>query len=585
MSVCHGRRSGAGIVWLAVVVVATGFYQQTAWCADEDSRGRDTAIALNYCRAAFHRIKYHGSKQVLIEEQEQILNNLNLNGIADERVIKLYTSVLDEISQIQIAQKERTVIRDKHRQLFRRKLSQTIFLGATQLATAQIGAAARTGVSSWWDYRTMVGLREFEMWRVDKARLAAVVNKSSTFLDAFWKLSREKNIPDRWLVRDVDLEKLTAALTETDLTVRLRVLRRMERFMECYPPYWYYVARTQQQLGQLFAAAETYDKLADLGTGFFRKDDMLAAGLANRAIIQEYLRQPDADRTAAEALKYSTDVWQANLMCAYVLQRHRKFQAAEEAILRNLDVNLERQRSLASLVHLYRESRDPGQLRQRLNEPGLVSSIPVASLLECLTVLDGHVPEAVRRRLQASCYATADARFGPDDIVCFFATQWNADQAQSTLYFDGREISNARVRADKSGHEVRFVNVADFGSVLRTVRNLGSIELQLIYPGQPPIRLSFERLHLPTKSLVAYNAKTLPSVYRRGAIGVARLRVGGHEVDLRNQPGPPAVESPDKTTPSGSSKGNSEKVQAESNDPKASAPNSAVQLLPVERVE
>lgn len=566
------------VLLLAGLVAGTGMLHNRCIAEDGDSRGRDTAIALNYCRAAFHRIKNRGSKQALIEEQEEILNNLNLNGIVDEPVIKLYSSVLDEISQIQIAEKERAVIRGKHRQIFRRQLSQAIFVGATQLATAQVGAAARTGVNSWWDYRTMVGVREFEMWRVDKVRLAAVVNKSSTFLDAFWKLSRAKNIPDRWLVRDVDLERLAAAVRETDLTVRLRVLRRMERFMECYPPYWYYVARTQQQLGQLFAAAETYDKLADMGTGFFRKDDMLAAGLANRAVIQEYLRQPGADRTAAEALQYSTDVWQANLVCAYVLQRHRKYQAAEEAILRNLDVNLEREHSLAALVQLYRRSRDPRQLSKRLNEPGLVSSIPMASLIECLTVLDGRVPQAVRRRLQVSCYATTDARFGPDDIVCVLSPQWNASRAIATLHFDGRDIPVTRVRAENAGHQLRFANVADFGSLLRKGRHPGSVELTLRYPGQPPIRLFLERVSVRADSLVSHNTTAV----RRGGMGIVRIRIGQDEVNLAGSAssaggqGPPAADG--KAAPSQSAKPQPGSSASEPQRP-------AVQLLPLEPIE
>ena len=122
--------------------------------------------------------------------------------------------------------------------------------------------------------------------------------------------------------------------------MRLRVLKRMQGFMECYPPYWYYLARTQQGLGQLFAAAETYEKLVALGDGHFRKDEMLAAGLANLAVIREYLQQRDAVNVAATALTYSPEAWEVNLMCARVLERHGKINEAEDAILRNLDVDL-----------------------------------------------------------------------------------------------------------------------------------------------------------------------------------------------------------------------------------------------------
>ena len=53
---------------------------------------------------------------------------------------------------------------------------------------------------------------------------------------------------------------------------------------------------------------------------------------------------PDG-KAALKALEQSTDVWEANLVCARVLQRHRQFAAAEDAVLRNLDVGLEQEQS------------------------------------------------------------------------------------------------------------------------------------------------------------------------------------------------------------------------------------------------
>src|SRR5690606_39106291 len=123
------------------------------------------------------------------------------------------------------------------------------------------------------------------------------------------------------------------AMREPRAEVRLRVLKRMEPFMEAFPPYWYYVARTQQELGQLFAALNTYDKVVELGAGHFRKDDMLATSLANRAGIQDFLQQPSAGETAEKALTYSTDVWETNLICSQVLTHHQRYAAAEDAIL------------------------------------------------------------------------------------------------------------------------------------------------------------------------------------------------------------------------------------------------------------
>ena len=111
---------------------------------------------MNFCRASFHRIERYPSKRVLVEEREKILNNLNLNQIADEEVVRLYTAVLDEINRIQIADRERIVLRDVHRQAVGQQLFINAFQLGTQLATAEYAPAIRTGVKSWWDYRGLL---------------------------------------------------------------------------------------------------------------------------------------------------------------------------------------------------------------------------------------------------------------------------------------------------------------------------------------------------------------------------------------------------------------------------------------------
>src|SRR5690606_14116136 len=93
------------------------------------------------------------TKEVLVQEQEKILNNLNLNGIEDPEVIRLYTSCLDEIAGVGIADRERVILRSQYRRNVAQKLTWNILAFSTQVATAQVGSAIKTGADSWWDYR------------------------------------------------------------------------------------------------------------------------------------------------------------------------------------------------------------------------------------------------------------------------------------------------------------------------------------------------------------------------------------------------------------------------------------------------
>ena len=212
--------------------------------------------------------------------------------------MKLYTGVLVEISEVRLADRERHVLNKKYRTGLGTALTGDAFDFGTQVASGQYLSAIRTGTRSWWDYRNSSTVLDSDVFHADQKRLLAFTEKSGQFLDTFWKLARDRKIPDRWLIRNQDLSKLDAAMQERDLPVRLRMLKRMQDFMACYPPYWYYLARTEQALGHLSKAAATYETLRSLGQGHFRKDDMLAAGLANEALIQDYLHRDCAAQTA-----------------------------------------------------------------------------------------------------------------------------------------------------------------------------------------------------------------------------------------------------------------------------------------------
>ncbi len=203
----------------------------TASAPTTSAENRSTAVALNYCRASFHRIRKEPTRVVLYQEQEKILNNLNLDAVDDPEVIQLYTAVLDEINQVGVADFERNLYRDQHKNSIQKKVAWDVLAMGADVATAQVGNAIRSGANSWWDYRSMTFQREQDLLKIEKTRITSVVAKSSLFMDTFWKLAQKKKIPDRWLVRGNDLDALEVAMREPNPEVRLRVLKRMEDFM------------------------------------------------------------------------------------------------------------------------------------------------------------------------------------------------------------------------------------------------------------------------------------------------------------------------------------------------------------------
>jgi tetratricopeptide (TPR) repeat protein len=460
---------------------------------EEEALRRSTAVTLNYCRASFYRIQKSPRPRVLVEEQEKILNNLDLNSIADQDVVKLYTGVLVEISEVRMSDRERHVLNEKYRTGLGTLLTGDALDFGTQVASAQYLSAIRTGARSWWDYRNSATVLDSDIFHADQKRLMTVTEKTGQFLDTFWKLARDRKIPDRWLVRNQDLSRLDTAMQERDLTVRLRVLRRMREFMECYPPYWYYLGRTHQALGQFNAAVTTYEKLVCLGQGHFRKDEMLAAGLANQAVIEEYLRHPCAAKTALKALGYSTDVWEANLMCARVLAQHGKLAEAEDAVLRNLDVDLERVQSTAALVSLYARQGRVGKLRSRLATPELVRAVPMPFLIRAAAVLGPQrLPESIVAHWGSSLAARYELTYGPDDFVLVTTPLWNLQTSEMSLVVGEESFRQSTIALSPGQSEVRFGRIGDVGHPLYASSSPPPAVLIVKYPDAPIVRLRFE---------------------------------------------------------------------------------------------
>ena len=454
--------------------------------ATEISR-RNTAVTLNYCRAALHRIRRAPSKKVLVEEQQRILNNLDLNQIDDPEVITLYRSILDEIGQVEISDRERIVIGEQFSRGVQRKMGTDFFVIGAQAATGQLGSVIQSGANSWWDYRSTQIKRDADIWQVEKTQFTTLMSRSSTFLDSFWKLSRKNEIPDRWLLRDQDLDQLSDTLEEQDPDRRLRMLARLERFMECYPPYWYYVARTQQQLGKTEDAAKTFQRLTEIGRGHFRQDDMLASSMANLALIQESQHDPEAPRTAARAFDYSTRNWESNLVCAWVLGRHEEYRDAEDLILCNMDEQLETEQSTVALVSLYFHSADKEKLKSLLDDEQMVRRIPIPGLLLCAKLLGPEEIPARASTYLASTLTAVPRTSGRTNAISVAAARgWKLNDAETTISDGSRTFQYAGHRSVEDGQEVSFtpsLNSRTDGELGKTLR------MTLQYPATPAIRV------------------------------------------------------------------------------------------------
>ena len=453
---------------------------------DRDPLALQTAVALNYCRASLHRIRSDPQPRVLAEERSRVLDNLSLDAIADPEVIKLYSALLDEIGQIDLTRTQRRLIDDSTARSVQRRLAWDSVAFAGQIATAQYAGAIRTGADSWWDIRDRLDRQTAQQLEIDRKRYESVTQKSTLFLDTFWTLARRRGIPDAWLVRGGDLDRLADAVRDpTDIT-RLRRLVRLEPYLTAYPPYWYHLARTQQAVGEFDAAIATYARLSDLEDGQFRIDGMLAAAETNWALLLDAAGDPAAPTIATRALTRSADVWQANLAAAGILERHGRVAEAEDALLRNVDADLERSLSQTFRLAMLARHDRTGRLSELLADPAVIADVPAPALLRCSLESGGIAPTPVVQRLARSIAAYPRPGFGSDDLIVTADEGWNLPRAQ--FRFPTRSVAIARpeIAPVRGGHAVRFASI-DLPAVDEEVN------VELSYPDGTRLVVTFQR--------------------------------------------------------------------------------------------
>jgi len=120
----------------------------------------------------------------------EILNNLNLNGIGDEEVIKLYSSVLDEIGKVQIAEREVTALHDKFRKGVHRQVGMTALAMVPMPAWSGARLSVRRPLRTSW-------LRKSTRWpAIDRVSSSggSTVEQLSTLPETTIALMREGSI-------------------------------------------------------------------------------------------------------------------------------------------------------------------------------------------------------------------------------------------------------------------------------------------------------------------------------------------------------------------------------------------------------
>lgn len=217
------------------------------------------------------------------------------------------------------------------------------------------------------------------LWELDKAKIEAINDVRKVFLKTYWDLMNTYNIPERWRLTEQQLNYFLTVINEQDPAVRFRQLKAMQANFEMFPPFWYLLAKTAQEVNDYREALVVYHKIDTLRLPIFREDREFAQAMMEKVLLLRELRlqQPDLLTLLAD-LDLNVDLathlrtitregqyeWTKNLFAAQQYAELGLYDEARALAVRNIDHDQEVSLSSRVLGDIYAASHDDTLLQQ-----------------------------------------------------------------------------------------------------------------------------------------------------------------------------------------------------------------------------
>jgi parvulin-like peptidyl-prolyl isomerase len=247
--------------------------------ASEKYDPQHTMLALNMAIVSVHRITSSKDRVSLTNEYNNIINNLAIGNIeSDPDITALYEELLDVISNKTIREEESQRLQKKYTRKEQRRLYDSLKKIKSDGGDIKswIASLFLSCITQYFEYQNYGEELKDELddnsWLLTKEDLKSCNSIQKKLLTSSWNLLRKYRLPDRFRLEQDSLNEFFNTLNNRDSHQKLRILKRIEKDFQVYPPYWIYRAKTAQELKDKEEAKKCYDKFDEVWRPVLRKD-------------------------------------------------------------------------------------------------------------------------------------------------------------------------------------------------------------------------------------------------------------------------------------------------------------------------
>lgn len=336
-----------------VVWVYSFLFIVTNSFASEEYDPQHTMLALNMAIVSVHRITSSKDRVSLTNEYNNIINNLAIGNIeSDVEITGLYEELLDIISNKIIREEESQRLQKKYTRKEQRRLFDSLKKIKSDGGDLKswIASLFVSCITQYFEYQNYGEELKDELddnsWLLTKEELKSCNSIQKKLLTSSWNLLRRYRLPDSFRLEQDSLNEFYNTLNNQDPHQKLRILKRIEKDFQVYPPYWIYRAKTAQEIKDNDEAKKCFDKFDEVWRPVLRKDPFKQEAVKYRIseLTDKININKDKIKELLEVLELNSKrgEWFNNVFAGIVYYAISEKNKAIDCVQSNLDSNYEK---------------------------------------------------------------------------------------------------------------------------------------------------------------------------------------------------------------------------------------------------
>jgi hypothetical protein len=486
---------------LFIVVFVLSLFSEGA-NATETYDPVQTALALNYCQMSLCRMVTYNDKVVLDQEYENIINNINLKQVEDREIMQLFLSLMDSLTKSKLIEGDRKWLKKEYEKKVEDAVYSSFSQGAGNIAGAatslvmQDYAGAATQLSQvgiqYFSYKKIVEENkeklEKQEWNLEKETLDFLNYQRKKILKTSWELIHKYDLPDKWRLTEKQVNLYVEILKDENTERKFRKLERLKDEFQAYPPYWFYLGKTAQELKKNDIAIESYNKFEELYKGIFRTDPFYSSMCINKITLLD----PEAQKNEIVRLlgvlenqgKYDNNII---LFTALNYMKVQDFESAAKLFQKNIDEEYKislNKRLLGEALLYQRYSNDLDTLIDEMLTNDAVKNQDILYLIGRTRQIDKI--KKIKDQILKIEMSVDSSLMSTDNLVLKLPVKWFFEDLTLSLNYDGKVFYPDSIESDEVEQSVycTFEDVLEEDEYIES-KNEKTIVLNLTHPSNP----------------------------------------------------------------------------------------------------